>query len=174
MSRCSRESYGKTKKSLLEQLKKEKQKSEEYLKQLKYLQADFENYRKRIEKEIQDLAIRSNEKMVANLLNVIDDLERALEAGKTTKDSTPLLQGVEMVCRNLLLTLKKEGLASIEALGKPFDPNFQEMVETVPRNDCKEGLVIEEIRKGFMFKGRVLRPSMVKIACREIEVKRNE
>jgi len=80
MSRCSRESYGKTKKSLLEQLKKEKQKSEEYLKQLKYLQADFENYRKRIEKEIQDLAIRSNEKMVANLLNVIDDLERALEA----------------------------------------------------------------------------------------------
>jgi len=168
------ESPGIKKKRLLEQLKTEQEKSQEYLNRLKYLQADFENYQKRMEKEIQEIVHRSNEKMVASLLNVVDDLERAIETGKTVKKVEPLLEGVEMVYRTLITTLEREGLVSIEAVGKPFDPNIHEFLAKVPKRDCEEGIVVEETRRGFMFKGKVVRSSIVKISCKENEVKNNE
>jgi len=164
----------KTKKDLLEMLDKEKEKTQEYLKQLKYLQADFENYRKRTEKQIQDSVISSKERMVAELLYIIDDLERTLDAGKATNDSTTLLKGVEMIHKNLTKLLESEGLECIKALGKIFDPRIHEIVLKIPRDDCQEDLVLEQVRKGFIFKGRVLRPSIVKVSCRKVAAKKIE
>jgi molecular chaperone GrpE len=149
----------------LEERLVQEQKAQEYLRQLKYLQADFENYRKRTERKLNELTVRCNEKLVAELLCVIDDLERALDSGKETEDASALLKGVEMIHKNLTRMLEREGLERIDAVGKIFDPKFHEIVVKIPRNDCEEGLVLEEVRKGFVFKGRVLRPCMVNVSC---------
>jgi molecular chaperone GrpE len=161
-------------KKLEETLTVEKEKAQEYLMQLKYLQADFENYRKRTEKQVQELTFRCNEKLVAELLSFIDDLERALDSGKKSTDPSALLKGVEMIHGNLVRMLKKEGVERIEALGKAFDPNVHEIGIKIPRSDCKEGLILEEVRKGFAYKGRVLRPCMVNISCLKDEEKKND
>lgn len=154
---------------LEERLVQEQDKAQEYLRRLQYLQADFENYRKRTEREAAELAVRCNEKLVAELLCVVDDLERALDSGKETDDASALLKGVEMIHRNLTRMLEREGLECIDAVGKVFDPKFHEVVVKIPRNDCEEGLVLEEVRRGFVFKGRVLRPCMVNVSCIEDE-----
>jgi len=153
-------------KRLKEELNAEQAKSREYLDRLKYLQADFENYRKRVEREFQEVTQRSNEKLIVNLLNVIDDLERAIETGRTTVNANALLEGVEMTRKKLYTILEQEGFVKIEAYGKPFDPNVHEILAKVPTKNYDEGIVIEEVRKGFMFKGKVIRPSIVKIACK--------
>jgi molecular chaperone GrpE len=159
----------------LEERLVQEQKAQEYFRQLKYLQADFENYRKRTERELNELTVRCNEKLVAELLCVIDDLERALDSGKETEDASALLKGVEMIHKNLTRMLEREGLERIDAVGKIFDPKFHEIVVEIPRNDCEEGLVLEEVRKGFVFKGRVLRPCMVNVSCiGDKEEKENE
>ncbi len=152
----------------------EQEKAQEYLRRLKYLQADFENYRKRTERKANELTVRCNEKLVAELLCVVDDLERALDSGKETDDASALLKGVKMIHRNLTRMLEREGLERIDAVGKVFDPKFHEIVVKIPRNDCEEGLVLEEVRRGFVFKGRVLRPCMVNVSCIEDEEKENE
>ncbi len=154
---------------LEERLVQEQEKAQEYLRRLKYLQADFENYRKRTEREAAELAVRCNEKLVAELLCVVDDLWRALDCGKEADDASALLKGVEMIHRNLTRMLEREGLERIDAVGKVFDPKFHEVVVKMPRNDCEEGLVLEEVRRGFVFKGRVLRPCMVNVSCIEDE-----
>ncbi len=161
-------------KDLEKSLTMEKEKAQEYLRQLKYLQADFENYRKRTEKQLQELTVRCNEKLVAELLSFIDDLERALDSGKKSTDPSALLKGVEMIHGNLVSMLKKEGVERIESLGKAFDPNFHEIGIKIPRSDCEEGLILEEVRKGFVYKGRVLRPCMVNISCLKDEEEKND
>ena len=79
-----------------------------------------------------------------------------------------------MIHQNLVRMLEREGLECIDAVDKVFDPNFHEIVVKIPRNDCEDGLVLEEVRKGFMFKGRVLRLCMVNISCITDEEKNNE
>jgi molecular chaperone GrpE len=155
-------------------LAEEQKKAQDYLRRLKYLQADFENYRKRTEREANELTIRCNEKLVAELLCINDDLERALDSGKETNDGSILLKGVEMIHKNLTRMLAREGVERIDALGKVFDPKLHEIVVRIPRNDCEEGLVLEEVRKGFIFKGRVVRPCMVNVSCLEVEAKNDE
>jgi len=159
---------------LEERLAEEQKKAQDYLRRLKYLQADFENYRKRTEREVNELTVRCNEKLVAELLCFVDDLERAIESGKETDDGSALLKGVEMIHHNLTCILEKEGLERIDAVGNVFDPQFHEIVVRIPRNDCEEGVVLEEVRKGFAFKGRVLRPCMVNISCLDKEAKNDE
>jgi len=158
---------------LQEEMKAEQAKSMDYLNRLKYLQADFENYRKRVERNLSEATQRSNERLIANLLGVMDDLERAIETGKTTGNVAALSEGVEIIYRNLCTMLEREGLTRIETVGKPFDPNVHEILARVPSKDHKEGTVIEEVRKGFMFKGKVMRPSIVKITYKEEESEEN-
>jgi molecular chaperone GrpE len=155
-------------------LAEEQKKVQDYLRRLKYLQADFENYRKRTEREVNELTIRCNEKLVAEILCIVDDLERALDSGKETNDGSVLLKGVEMIHKNLTRILAREGVERIDALGKVFDPKLHEIVIRIPRNDCEEGLILEEVRKGFIFKGRVVRPCMVNVSCLEVEAKNDE
>jgi molecular chaperone GrpE len=155
--------------TLQESLKAEQSKSEDYLKRLKYLQADFENYRRRVERDLQDMTQHSNERLVANIVTILDDLENAISAGKTTKNKGSLLEGVEMVYKKLDKLLEKEGLQRIESVGKPFNPNLHEVLMQIPTDKYEEGTVIEEVRKGFKFKGRIIRPSVVKLATKIVE-----
>jgi molecular chaperone GrpE len=163
------EEFEETVKKLKEKLEAEQEKTKEYLNRLKYLQADFENYRKRVEKEVQEAVQRSNEKLVACLIDIMDDLESAISAGETTENKDALLEGINMVHKNLDKLLEKEGLERLECVGRPFDPNLHEVLVQVPTNNHESGTVLEEARKGFMFKGKVLRPSVVKIACKDSE-----
>lgn len=156
-------------KRLEEKLGAEQEKSKEYLKRLKYLQADFENYRKRVEKEVQEVIQRSNEKLVVSLIEIIDDLESAISVAETTENKDALLDGIKMVHKKLDKLLEKEGLVRLETVGKPFDPNMHEVLAEIPTRNHQRGIVLEEARKGFMFKGKILRPSIVKVACENSE-----
>ncbi len=142
-------------------LEEEKKKSEEYLTRLKYLQADFENYRKRIDREIQEVEEFSTSGFGRRLLPVMDELDLAISSAESSK--SPLTEGLKMVRKNLNASLEAEGIKRIEALGKPFDPTLYEAVDKVQGKRNGEDIVIEEIRKGYTFKGKILRPSMVKV-----------
>ena len=129
---------------------------------LRYLRlmADFQNYRKRAEKEKKDLYAYANENLMSDLLTVIDNFERALEhdAGDGFKE------GIEMIFRQLTDVLEKSGLAEIEALGEEFDPNVHSAVMTEETEDYESGKVSGVMQKGYTLNGKVIRPAMVKVA----------
>lgn len=154
-------------KRLEEDLKDELKKSNEYLNRLKYLQADFENYRKRMDKQIHDMVKWGNEKLILSLLSVIDELELALFSGRESENKQAIMEGVEMTLKKIYSIFSQEGLVKIDAVGKTFDPELHEVMMKVSTKDCDEGVVIEEIRKGFMLRNKVIRPSMVKVATQE-------
>jgi molecular chaperone GrpE len=170
----TKEDYDEIVKKLEEKLEVEKEKAEKYLNRLKYLQADFENYRKRVEKEVQEAVQRSNERLVACLIEIIDDLESAISAGETTENKEALLEGIKMIHKNLDRLLEKEGLERLECVGQAFNPNKHEVLAEIPTKDLESGIILEETRKGFMFKGKVIRPSIVKIASEDSEGDKNE
>jgi molecular chaperone GrpE len=144
-------------------IEEEKRRSEEHLTRLRYLQADFENYRKRVDREMRDIEDFSTSGLMKKLLPVLDDLDLAVASAETSADRG-LLEGVGMVRKNLTSVLQSEGLNSIDAVGRPFDPALHEAVERVDgTKKSKEDTVVEEMRKGYIFKNKVLRPSMVKV-----------
>jgi molecular chaperone GrpE len=149
--------------SLKEAFLKERKNSQEYLDKLKYLQADFENYKKRVNREIGDAITFGNQKLITELLTVLDELEYAINAGKNSNNKDALLHGVEITLKKLYGLLEKEGLSKIETVGKEFNPFTHEVVQRVS-GDGDEELIVEEVRAGFTLKGKVLRPSLVKIA----------
>lgn len=156
-------------KKLEEKLGTEQEKTKEYLNRLKYLQADFENYKKRLEKEVKEAIQRSNEKLVASLIEIMDDLENAISVAETTENKDALLDGIKMVDKKLNNLLEKEGLVRLDTVGKPFDPKIHEILAEIPTKNHQRGIVLEEARKGFMFKGKILRPSIVKVSCEDSE-----
>jgi molecular chaperone GrpE len=143
-------------------LEEERKRNEEYLTNLRYLQADFENYRKRVDREIRELEEFSTLGLVRKLIPVLDDLDLAV-ASATKAEDKGLLEGVKMVQKSLGSALESEGLQGIEAVGAPFDPSAHEAVDKVQGKDNSEDMVVEEMRKGYTFKGKVLRPSAVKV-----------
>ncbi|MGP3668075.1 MAG: nucleotide exchange factor GrpE [Candidatus Bathyarchaeota archaeon] len=145
-------------------LDEERKKSEDYLTRLKYLQADFENYLKRVKREIEEAVDISKGRLIQKLLGIIDNLELALKVGLESKSLDALIKGVELTLNEFKNILKEEGLTSIKALGEKFNPNLHEAVGHVEVLDPPEGIVVEELRKGYMFKDRVIRPSMVKVS----------
>jgi len=145
------------------ELEKEKKTSEEYLNKLQYLQAEFENYTKRSKREMIDAITFGNQKLITELLTVVDELEYAIDAGKSSNNKKALIHGVEITLKKLYAILDKEGLSRIEALGKAFNPFHHEVVERLSGGDGEERIV-EETRAGFTLKGKVIRPSLVKVA----------
>jgi molecular chaperone GrpE len=143
-------------------LEEERKRNEEYLTNLRYLQADFENYRKRVDREIRELEEFSTLGLVRKLIPVLDDLDLAVTSATKAEDKG-LLEGVKMVQKNLSSALESEGLERIKAVGKAFDPSSHEAVDKVQGKDNSEDMVVEEMRKGYTFKGKVLRPSAVKV-----------
>jgi len=141
--------------------------ADDYLNRLKYLQADFENYKRRMSREIPSMSEAGVRRVSMELLVVLDELDCALEAGRKSTGNEAVLDGVELVKKKLVSILEKEGLERIEAVGQKFDPNKHEALMQVPAKDDEEGTIIEEIRPGYAFKGQVIRPSLVKVATRK-------
>ncbi|MEM3525995.1 MAG: nucleotide exchange factor GrpE [Candidatus Jordarchaeaceae archaeon] len=147
-------------------LEEEKKRADDYLNRLKYLQADFENYMKRMEKERGEILKREKTRLISRLLVILDELELAIKNGKNAQDKNILVEGVEMVFNKFQKLLCEEGLCEIEALGKPFNPELHEAALVVQTDAHPNNTVIEELRKGFMINGKVVRPSSVKVAKR--------
>jgi molecular chaperone GrpE len=148
---------------LLEAVKAEKGRADDFFRRLQYLQADFENYRKRVEKDMSDARKYGNERLLADLLTVKDELDLALVKARESKQNPVLLDGVSMVAKRVQSLLAKEGVERVPGVGSKFNPEYQEAALKVP-SDEEEGTVVEEVRAGYTLKGRVLRPSIVKVA----------
>lgn len=127
----------------------------------KRLQADFDNFRRRTRQEKEELGVVVTGEVIQEILPVIDNLERALKSD--TEDASALMAGVEMIYKQLMQTMEKIGTAPIEAVGKQFDPNYHEAVMRVEDNEKEDGIVVDELQKGYITLGRVIRPSMVKV-----------
>lgn len=125
-------------------------------------QADLENYRKRVERDIQEIHLYAGEKLVKDILPILDNFERAL-ASIEDKESD-LYRGVEMIYEEFKRMLEKHGVKEIEALGKPFDPYYHEAIMTVESDEHEPGIVVEVVRKGYIYNSKVIRPSMVKVS----------
>ncbi|MGH2812813.1 MAG: nucleotide exchange factor GrpE [Actinomycetota bacterium] len=134
-----------------------------YLDDLKRIKAEFENYRKRILKEQTEFVERASASLVSSLLPVLDNFDLAVSAAEDTKEFDKMLRGIEMVYGELKEVLKGEGLRPIEARGQRFDPNLHEAALEIPGAEEGELEVVEVLRPGYTFKGRVLRPAMVKV-----------
>jgi molecular chaperone GrpE len=126
--------------------------------------AEFDNYRKRIERERQAASEAAAADLVRDLLPLVDDLERALKAEAGAEGAETYRRGVELIHQRLEDILRRRGVRPIEALGTDFDPNFHEAVAHDPAEGRREGEVIEDFRRGYMLGDRLLRPSMVKVA----------
>jgi molecular chaperone GrpE len=133
--------------------------NEKYLR----LYAEFENYKKRVNKDKEELIKYGNENLLYDLLPVIDNLEMALQHASNDV-SSGLVQGVELTLKELRKALAKFGLTPIEALDKPFDPLVHHAMTQVERDDVAEKTVVEEYRKGYRLRDKVLRPSLVAVS----------
>jgi molecular chaperone GrpE len=146
-------------------LKEEAAKAGEYWDKLLRLQADFENTRKRLEKEKQEYIKFANEGIILELLNVLDDLGRAVELAQTKhQDLDAFLKGVEMILAHLYDTLKEYGVKPIEAEGKMFDPHYHEALMQVEDKNLAEHTIVEELQRGYMLNDRVIRTAKVKVS----------
>ncbi len=152
---------------LEEELRVEREKSSEYLKRLKYLQADFENYRKRVEREVSEMVRADSDRLITSLLPVLDEFEFALVSENDFEDEEGIIEGVKITLRKMYKILGDYGLSAIKVVGERFDPEMHEAVSMVTVDEGEEGFIVEEIRRGFMLRGKVIRPSMVKIAVKE-------
>jgi molecular chaperone GrpE len=147
-------------------LESEKKRSEDYLTRLQYMQADFENLKKRFERETENTKKYCNERIITDLLDVADELELAVKVAKDSDgQQKTLVDGVEMTLKKLRKVLEQEGVSPIECTqGTVFDPRCHNAIAAEERDDAKNCTVIEEIRKGYKMKDKVLRPSIVKVA----------
>ena len=125
--------------------------------------AEFDNYRKRMDRERRDLAEYTAGEAIKDLLPIIDNLERALQA---PAQDDPLRKGVELIHKQMLEILRRRGVTAIEALGADFDPNVHEAVTQEESAQHREGEVMEELQRGYKVGDRLLRPAMVKVATR--------
>ena len=137
-------------------------KAEEHLNDLQRVAADFDNYRKRAVRDRESLVARAHERLVKELLPVLDDLERALEAAEQHEEAK-LEEGVRLVYQQLQATLQREGLAEIETDGR-FDPHVHEALLSQPSEE-EEGLVLQVLQKGYRLGDRVLRPARVSVSA---------
>jgi len=152
--------------ALIITLAEEKKHSEEYLNRLKYLQADFDNYRKRTDRQLEEVKKSSNQRLVCELLGILDELEMAVKTGSEAGPVDVLIQGVEMTLKKLRKILEAEGVSPIMCVGKHFDPSVHAAVSTVEKEGVEEGTVLEEVRRGYTMNEKVIRPSIVKVAVK--------
>lgn len=151
--------------SELESLRRERDEAQD---RLLRLQAEFDNYRKRVERERRELGDHFAVELLTEFLPVLDDVERALEAASAS--ANPVLeshrQGLELIQKQFVELLKRRQVSAIEALGADFDPNLHQAVGQEVSATHREGEVIDDMRRGYRLGDRLLRPSMVKVAAR--------
>ncbi len=153
---------------LQKELDEYKKLEDDYLNRIKRLQADYDNHRKRTLKEHLDHIKRANKDLVEKLLPVIDNFERALEAGKKSKgEEDDFYKGVLMIYNSLMEVLKKEGMKVISPKGEEFDPQVCEAAVAETVEGVEEGTILEVLRKGYMLKDYLIRPAVVKVCKQE-------
>ncbi|MBS7615440.1 nucleotide exchange factor GrpE [Candidatus Bathyarchaeota archaeon] len=155
--------------ALKKALEAEKKRSEEYLVQLKYARADVENLRKSFDQKLEEARKYSNERIIIELLDVVDELEMAVQSARSSNSTEALIQGVEMTLKKLRKTLQNEGVNPIKSVGAPFDPLKHNAVERTEKEGVEGCMVIEEIRKGYTLREKVIRPSMVKVVMQPLQ-----
>lgn len=130
------------------------------------LQADFANYKKRTAAEKLQISEVVKMDVLTNILPVIDNFERALQVpqDKVAEDVKSFIDGYEMIYKQLLGVLEKEGVTKIDAVGKPFDPNYHQAVMRVPSDEYDDDVVVEVLQEGYLLGDKTLRPAMVKVA----------
>jgi len=153
----------------IEELRK---KCDEYYDNWVRTTADFENYKKRVQREKEEFIEYGNEAILRDLLPVIDNFERALNFIKDNKNSSAIIEGIELIYKQITGILDKYGVKPIEAVGKKFDPFYHEVVEERLTEE-ESGIVVQEYQKGYMYKTRVLRPSLV-VVSKKIEKEEKE
>jgi len=134
----------------------------EQIDRFKRLQADFENFKRRTRQEKEELSNIVAQNILVEILPVIDNFERALQSA-AAQDAASVLAGVQMIYRQFAGVMDKVGLTAIEAVGKPFDPQQHEAVMRVEDPEQPDGTIAEELQKGYSVRGKVIRPSMVKV-----------
>lgn len=140
-------------------LKEETKKVQEYIEHLQRLQAEFDNYRKRIEQEKQLIIKQANQELIQKFLTVLDSFELAFKQ----EEGTEFAKGMKLIFLEIYSTLEKEGLKKIDCLGKKFDPSFHEVM-LQEESEQEEGTIIEELQKGYMLNNKVIRFSKVKVS----------
>ena len=150
-----------TEKKLEEEIKKKDKEIDEYKERLLRLQADFENYRKHLEREKEEFTKNANESLIRDLLNVLDNIEIAIKEIK--KKDKEIAKGIELIYKDFLKILEKRGLKEIISVGKRFDPYYHEVMMQ-EFSDKEEGIILEEFQKGYTLNGKVIRHSKVKIS----------
>jgi len=153
-----------TKQELLKKLTDTKEEAEKNYDLYMRTYAEMENIKKRGIKEREELAKYANESIIKEILPVIDNLDKAISHAQNDENSSTLVEGLELTRDGLMKALEKAGVKEVEALGKPFDPNFHESVSQQIDDTVAPGHVIMEMQKGYLLNGRLMRPSMVVIS----------
>ncbi|MCC3372772.1 nucleotide exchange factor GrpE [Cohnella sp. REN36] len=141
-----------------------KRQAEEHHQRLLRVQADYDNFRRRTQKEKEELAQYASLKLVTSLLPVLDNFGRALQTGGESTDIAAFAKGVEMINRQLWQVLESEGLKLMEPVGEPFDPEIHQAIMQVESDEHEDGTVVEVVQPGYWLKDKVIRPAMVKVS----------
>lgn len=149
---------------LKEELLTARKSSDNNLNKLKYMMAEFDNYRKQMEKQIDSKIESGKAELLLKFLSLRDDYLRALEMAKQSKSEAVVIEGLEGILKNFDSLLKSEGVIEIETIGTPFDPNVHDVIGFSHEEEIEENIITKEIRKGYMLNNKVLRPSLVLIS----------
>ncbi len=139
----------------------------EYLDHLQRLQAEFDNYKKRVDREKAELIEYASAELVSELIDIMENLERGVASAKGSDDIDSIVKGMEMVSTQLKDILGSRGLKPIEAVGKKFDPHYHEAMMMTPTDEYPYNTVIEEFQQGYMIKDKVIRYSKVRVSVNE-------
>jgi len=150
----------------LEELKQRAAKADEHWDRLLRTTADFDNFKKRAAREKQDAIRHANAGLLEKLLPVLDSFEKALAAGQDSSSAQSLQAGVQMVAQQLKTILAEAGLEEVDAMGKQFDPNLHEAISQQATDSVPEGQVVQQLRKGYRLRERLLRPASVVVAAK--------
>lgn len=149
---------------LASQLTKVREEARDIEDRMLRLAAEFENYKKRMQRERETMMKYAEENILKELLPTIDNLERAIEQGQKSEDAAALLEGVEMTYNGLLSALEKFGLTPLSGVGEEFDPNFHEALAMEPSDEVPANVILQEYQKGYMFKDRLIRAAKVVVS----------
>lgn len=146
------------------QLAEEKKKSDEYLDNWRRTMAEFQNYKRRVDKDKLEYRQYANQNLLKRLLDVLDSFDAGFKAIPAKFIKEPWVEGMRAVERQLLQILEQEGVTPIDAQDKDFDPNFHEAIFYEPSEGASEGKILQELQRGYMLHDRILRPTRVKVA----------
>jgi molecular chaperone GrpE len=160
--------------SLEKTLEAEKKMAEDYLTQLKYARADLENLKRRYDRQLNEVREYCAQRIITGLLDVVDELELAIQSARSSDSSETLIQGVEMTLKKLRKLLENEGVFPIKCVGEPFDPSKHNAVAKSEKEGVEGCRIVEEVRKGYMMREKVIRPSIVKVVVQPSQVKEGD